>query len=62
MPEYQIDVNDDEKKILEQIQMLQSLDSIEEAAEWLAKQRLLRQTRNLSGRGRALVLIQEKKK
>lgn len=62
MPEYQIDVNDDEKKILEQIQMQQGLDSIEEAAEWLAKQRLLRQTRNFSGRGRALVLIQEKKK
>lgn len=61
MPEYQIDVNDDEKKILEQVQMQQGLDSIEEAAEWLAKQRLLRQTRNLSGRGRALVLIQEKK-
>lgn len=62
MPEYQIDVNDDEKKILEQVQMQQGLDSIEEAAEWLAKQRLLRQTRNLSGRGRALVLIQEKNK
>lgn len=62
MPEYQIDVNDDEKKILEQVQMQQGLDSIEEAAEWLAKQRLLRQTRNLSGRGRALVLVQEKEK
>lgn len=62
MPEYQIDVNDDEKKILEKVQMRQDLGSIEEAAEWLAKQRLLRQTRNLSGRGRALVLIQEKNK
>lgn len=62
MPEYQIDVNDDEKKILEQVQMQHGLGSIEEAAEWLAKQRLLRQTKNLSGRGRALVLIQEKRK
>ena len=61
MPEYQIDVNDDEKKILEEVQMQHGLASIEEAAEWLAKQRLLRQTRNLSGRGRALVLIQEDK-
>ena len=60
MPEYQIDVNDDDKKILEEIQIQHGLDSIEEAAEWLAKQRLLRQTRNISGRGRALVLIQEK--
>ena len=37
MPEYQIDVNDDEKKILEQVQIQQGLDSIEEATEWLAK-------------------------
>ena len=62
MPEYQIDVNDDEKKILEQVQIQQGLDSIEEATEWLAKQRLLRQASNLSGRGRALRLVQEKKK
>ena len=62
MPEYQIDVNDDEKKILEQVQMQQDLTSIEEAAEWFAKQQLLRHASNLSGRGRALVLIQEKKK
>lgn len=62
MPDYQIDVSDEEKKILEQIQMQQGLDSIEEAAEWLAKQRLLRQTRNLSGRGRALYLVNKRKK
>ena len=62
MPEYQIDVNDDEKKILEQVQIQQGLDSIVEATEWLAKQRLLRQASNLSGRGRALRLVQEKKK
>ena len=62
MPDYQIDVSDEEKKILETVRIRQGLDSIEEAAEWLAKQRLLRQTRNLSGRGRALHLVNKRKK
>lgn len=62
MPEYQISLSDEEKKILDEIRIQQNLDSLEKAAEWLAKQRLLRQTRNISGRGRALYLIQEKKK
>ena len=62
MPEYQISFSDEERRILEEVRMQQGLDSIEKAAEWLAKQRLLRQTRNLSGRGRALHLVQEKKK
>ena len=61
MPDYQIDVSDEEKKILETVRIRQDLDSIEEAAEWLAK-RLLRQTRNLSGRGRALQLVNKRKK
>lgn len=62
MPDYQINVSDEEKRILEAVRIRQGLDSIEEAAEWLVRQCLLRQTRNLSGRGRALYLVTRNKK
>lgn len=62
MPDYQINVSDEEKRMLEAVRIRQGLDSIEEAAEWLVRQLLLRQTRNLSGRWRALYLVTRNKK
>lgn len=60
MPDQQITITDDERALLERVRQKQGLDSIEQAAEWLAKTRLRRQSKQISGRGRALYLIGKK--
>jgi len=60
MPEEQITINDEEREVLERVRQQQGLDSIEQAAEWLAKSRLRRQSKQISGRGRALYVATRK--
>lgn len=57
MPDHVITLNDEEREMLERVRRLQGLDSIEQAAEWLAKSRLRKQSRSMTGRGRALYQV-----
>lgn len=60
MPDHEITFSDDERAILERVRQQQGLETIEQAAEWLAKSRLRRQAKQISGRGRALYLAPRK--
>ncbi|MBC3864228.1 hypothetical protein H8K32_19165 [Undibacterium jejuense] len=61
MPTQQLIINDGERALLEQVRLQQGLTSIEETAEWLAKSRLRRQSKQMTGRGRALYVVVERK-
>lgn len=56
MPEITIALSEDDLKLLERVRLQQGLDTIEQAAEWLAKTRLRRAAQKATGRGRALYL------
>ncbi len=53
-----ITFSDDELKILEQVRQQEGLNSIEQTAEWLAKRRLRWQIKQITGRGRAMYLVE----
>jgi len=57
MPFQQIILSDEDHALLERVRLHQGLDSVEQAAEWLAKTRLRRQAKEMTGRGRAFVLV-----
>jgi len=56
MPDQETIFTDDELDMLEKIRVQQGLDTVQQAAEWLAKSRLRRQARQTTGRGRSLYL------
>lgn len=56
MPTHEITLSDEERALLERVRLQQGLASIEQAAEWLAKTRIRRQSKQITGRGRALYL------
>lgn len=58
MPEHSINLSDEEHDLLERVRQQQGLDTVDQAAEWLVKSRLRRQSKQISGRGRALYLIE----
>lgn len=60
MPELQLAINDADRDTLERVRLQQGLDTIEQAAEWLLKNRLRRAVRSTTGRGRALYLVPTK--
>lgn len=60
MPDQEIIINDEERELLDRVRLQQGLASIEQAAEWLAKSRLRRQAKNISGRSRAIYLVDRK--
>jgi len=62
MPDHQINLNDDERALLEIVRQRQGLASIDQAAEWLGKSRLRKQSKNMTGRGRALYQVERKLK
>lgn len=61
MPDQEINISEEERHILERVRLQQGLESIEQAAEWLAKSRLRRQSKQITGRGRAIYLVPGKK-
>lgn len=61
MPDQEITINDQERELLELVRLQQGLESIEQAAEWLAKRRLRNQARQMNGRGRALYIVHREK-
>ena len=48
--------------MLELVRQRQGLASIDQAAEWLVKSRLRIQSKNMTGRGRALYQVERKLK
>jgi hypothetical protein len=62
MPETstEIALSDAERDALERIRQMHGLQSLEQAAEWLAKRRLRRAAKQINGRGRALYLARSK--
>ncbi|AYM75472.1 hypothetical protein D9M09_06420 [Janthinobacterium agaricidamnosum] len=62
MPDHEITINDEERELLERVRERQGLASIEQAAEWLVKSRLRKQSKNMTGRGRALYQVERKLK
>lgn len=58
MPDHEITINDEERELLERVRERQGLASIEQAAEWLVKTRLRKQSKNMTGRGRALYQVE----
>lgn len=62
MPDHQISLNDEERAVLELVRQRQGLASIEQAAEWLIKSRLRKQSKSMTGRGRALYQVERKLK
>jgi hypothetical protein len=57
MPETTLTLSDPEMDLLERIRAQQGLQTVEQAAEWLAKTRLRRTARHANGRGRALYAV-----
>jgi hypothetical protein len=58
MRSHSIVVNDEELALLEQVRLQQGLGSVDEAAEWLVKRRLRRQSKQITGRGRSLYVVE----
>lgn len=52
-----INLTDEEVAVLERVRQQQGLACIEQAAQWLAKSRLRRNTKQLTGRGPAMRLV-----
>jgi hypothetical protein len=57
-----IDLSDAERNVLERVRARQGLATIEQAAEWLAKRRIRRAVRDVTGCGRALYVVERKKR
>lgn len=60
MPDHNITITEEEGALLEAVRQQQGLETIEQAAEFLAKSRLRRTARQTTGRGRALYLVSRK--
>lgn len=54
--------SDEELAMLERVRVQQGLETVEQAAEWLAKRRLRRSGKRITGRARALQQVQGGKK
>ena len=57
MPEHTITFTDADRALIERVQALRGFPTLEAAAEWLVKTRLRRAARSVTGRGRALYLV-----
>ncbi len=60
MPDQTLTFTPDQLELLEQVRQQQGLESIQQVAEWLAKQAVRKHADRAPGRGRALVLVQQK--
>lgn len=63
MPEldlHELQLSDEQRQALEKVRQQEGLQSIEQAAEWLIKQRLRSASLQLTGRNRALYPIRNR--
>lgn len=54
MPEITLELTDEQARLLETIRLQQGLQTLDQAAEWLIKQRMRGASLRLTGRNRAL--------
>lgn len=54
MPELSVELTPQQEELLERVRKQEGLETIDQAAEWLVKQRLKRSSLRLTGRNRAL--------
>lgn len=54
MPDIETTYSDIEMEMLERVRLQEGLDSVQQAAEWLAKRAIRRGAKRITGRGRAL--------
>ena len=57
MPAETIPISDHDRELLEQVRAMRGLDSIEQAAEWLARSGLRRAAEQATGRRRRLLQL-----
>jgi hypothetical protein len=57
MPEHTITLNDEDRALIERVQMRRGFPTLEAAAEWLVKTRLRRAGRTTGGHGGTLFLV-----
>lgn len=57
MPDHTFTLSDADLALIERVQALRGLPTLDAAAEWLVKARLRRAARQTTGRGRALYLV-----
>jgi hypothetical protein len=57
MPEISFELNDHQTRMLEIVRQQQGLETLDQAAEWLIKQRLRKASLKITGRNRALYPI-----
>lgn len=62
MPDHNITFSPAQLELLERVRQQQGLESITQAAEWLAKTALRKAARRTSGRGRALYPVPKETK
>ena len=62
MPEINLELTDQQAELLETIRMQQGLETIDQAAEWLIKQRMRGASLKLTGRNRALHAVGGRRK
>lgn len=60
MPEQHFELSEEEAAKLELVRQQQGLQTIDQAAEWLIKQRLRRASQRLTGRNRALYPVRSR--
>jgi hypothetical protein len=61
MHSHQLVMSDEDIALMERVRLQQGLNTIDEAAEWLVKRRLRRQSKQITGRGRSLYAVVERK-
>lgn len=60
MPDLNIELSEDDAELLENIRKQQGLATVDQAAEWLIKQRLRTASLKLTGRNRALYPVKKR--
>ena len=59
MPELNFELTEEQTQRLEQVRQQQGLQTLNQAAEWLIKQRLRNASQQLTGRNRALYPVRQ---
>ncbi|MDP2128165.1 MAG: hypothetical protein Q8K97_12395 [Pseudohongiella sp.] len=57
MPAIEMELSESDRQLLETIRTQQGLDTLDQAAEWLVKQRLRNASLKLTGRNRAVYVV-----
>ncbi|MDP2127223.1 MAG: hypothetical protein Q8K97_07575 [Pseudohongiella sp.] len=59
MPDIEMELSDDDRQLLETIREQEGLETLDQAAQWLVKQRLRNASLRLTGRNRAIYVVRK---